>query len=53
MFFKQELEHDFLRHLGMEKNEWLSYLKNDVLSIAIIYARYSEGMEKLIGYGMK
>ena len=36
-----------------EENEWLPYLKNDVLSTAFNYARYSKGMEELTGFGLK
>ena len=51
---KQELEHDgIFEDNWEEKNEWLPYLKNDVLSAAFSYARYSKGMEKLTGFGMK
>ena len=31
----------------------LPHLKNDVLSTAFCYARYSKGMEELTGVGMK
>ena len=52
---KQELEHDefFEDNWEEKENEWLSYLKNDVLSTAFSYARYSKGMEELTGFGMK
>ena len=52
---KQELEHDeiFKDNWEEKENELLPYLKNDVLSTAFSYARYSEGMEKLTGFGMK
>ena len=52
---KQELEHDGIFEVIWEKkeNEWLPYLKNDVLSTAFSYARYSKGMEELTGFGMK
>ena len=52
---KQELELDeFFEDTWEEKeNEWLPYLKNDVLSTAFSYAKYSKGMEKLAGFGMK
>ena len=36
-----------------KKNEWLPYLKNDVLSTAFSYARYSKRMQALTGFGMK
>ena len=52
---KQELEHDeiFEDDCEEKENEWLPYLKNDVLSTAFSYARYSKGMEELTGFGMK
>ena len=52
---KQELEHDEIFEDTWEEkeNEWLPYLKNDVLSTAFSYAKYSKGMEKLTGFGMK
>ena len=52
---KQELEHDetFENNCVEKENEWLPYLKNDVLSTAFSYARYSKGMEESTGFGMK
>ena len=52
---KQELEHDeiFEDNWEEKENEWLPYLKNDVLSTAFSYARYSKRMEELTGLGMK
>ena len=52
---KQELEHDeiFEENWEEKENEWLPYLKNDVLSTAFSYARYSKAMEELTGFGMK
>ena len=52
---KQELEHDeiFEDNWEAKENEWLPYLKNDVLSTAFSYARYSKGMEELTGFGRK
>ena len=52
---KQELEHDeiFEDNWEEKENEWLPYLKNDVLSTAFSYARYSKGMEDLAGFSMK
>ena len=36
---------------GMDKwNEWLPYLKMDVLSLAFIYARYTMNMDSLTGF---
>ena len=52
---KQEMEHDeFSEDTWEEKeNEWLPYVKNDLLSTAFCYARYTMGMEKLTGFGRK
>ena len=52
---KQAVEHDeIFEDIWEEKeNEWLPYLKNDVLSTAFFYARYSKGMEELTEFGMK
>ena len=52
---KQELEHDEIFNDNWEEkeNQWLPYLKNDVLSTAFSYARYSKGMKELTGFGMK
>ena len=35
------------------ENEWLPHVKNDVLSTAFCYARYTMGMEDLTRFGMK
>ena len=52
---KQELEHDEIYEDSWEEkeNEWLLYLKNDVLSTAFAYARYTTPMEELTGFGLK
>ena len=52
---KKDLEHDEIYGDTWEdkENEWLTYPKNDVLSNAFSIARYSKGMEKLTGLGMK
>ena len=52
---KQELGHDeiFEDNSEEKENQWLPYLKNDVLSAAFSCARYSKGMEELTGFGMK
>ena len=43
------MEHDesFEDNWEEKKNEWLPYVKNDVLSTAFCYARYTMGMEEL------
>ena len=52
---KKELEHDDIYEDTWEEkeNEWLPYVKNDVLSTAFCYARYTMGMEELTEFGMK
>ena len=35
------------------ENEWLPYLKNDVLSTAFSCAIYRKGMEDITGFGME
>ena len=52
---KKELEHDELYDDTWEakENECLPCVKNDVLSTAFCYARYTMGMEELTGFGMK
>ena len=36
-----------------KENEWLPYVKNDVLSTAFCFARYTIGMEELTGFCME
>ena len=52
---RKELENDEIYENTWEekKNEWLPYVKNDGLSTAFCYARYTMGMEKLTELGMK
>ena len=52
---KKELEHDEIFEDTWEEreNEWLPYVKNDVLLTVFCYARYTMGMEELTGFGMK
>ena len=52
---EQELEHHEICEDNLEekKNEWLPYLKNDVMSTAFSYARYAKSMEELTRFGMK
>ena len=35
------------------KNEWLPYVKNDVLCASFSYARYIKAMEEITGFSMK
>ena len=53
--WKQEVDHDENYEDTWEdkENEWLPYLKIDVLPTAFCYASYSKGMEELTGFGMK
>ena len=52
---KKELEHDEIYEVTWEEkeNEWLPYVKNDVISTAFCYARYTMGMEEITKFGMK
>ena len=52
---KQRMHHDEIYEDTWEdtENEWLLYHKSDVLSTSFSYARYSEDMEDLAGFGMK
>ena len=36
-----------------KKDEWLPYVKNDVLCTAFSYARYCKSSEEIIGFSMK
>ena len=38
--------------MAEKETEWLLYFKNDVLSTAFSYARYSKGIEKLTRFGL-
>ena len=50
---KQETNLDKIYEDTCEDKENESYHKNDVLSTAFSYARYSKGMEESTGFGMK
>ena len=52
---KKEMNHDEVdgKNYRDKINEWLPYVKNDVLCTAFIYARYRKAMEELTGFGMK
>ena len=44
----------FIQILGkIKKDEWLDYVKIDVLCTAFIYARYSKAMEEITRFSMK
>ena len=49
------MEHDKIYEDTWEpiESEWLPYVKNDVLSTASCYARYTKSMEKLSNSGTK
>ena len=51
-FTEKELEH-YEDTWEEKENEWLHYIKNDVLSSAFCYAKYTMGMEELTQFGMK
>ena len=52
---KQEMEHDDIYEYTWEprENEWLPYIKKNVLSTAFCYARYLMSMEEINDFGMK
>ena len=52
---KTEMNHDELYSdtWKVKKSEWLDYVKNDVLCTAFSYARYTEAMEEITGFGIK
>ena len=51
---KTEMDHEVYSDTWNEKkSEWLDYAKNDVLCTAFSYARYTEAMEEITGFGMK
>ena len=52
---KQELEHDEIYEDTWEgrENEWIPLVKNDALSTAFCYAKYTMSMEELTSFGMK
>ena len=52
---KKEMNHDEFDHFNYKDkmNEWLSYVKNDVLCTGFSYARYIKAMEEITGFSMK
>ena len=52
---KTEMNHDEVdgNNYKDKINEWLSYVKNDVLCTAFSYARYFKAMEEITGFSMK
>ena len=52
---KTEMNHDDIdgKNYKDKINEWLPYVKNDVLCTAFSYARYIKAMEEITGFSMK
>ena len=52
---KTEINHDEIEYNNYKNkiNEWLPYVKNDVLCTAFSYARYIKAMEEITGFSMK
>ena len=52
---KTEMNHDEVdgNNYKDKINEWLPYVKNDVLCTAFSYARYIKAMEEITGFSMK
>ena len=55
LLLKQEMDHDgtFEDTWEARENGWLPYVKNEVLSTAFFYARYTMVVEKVTNSGMK
>ena len=52
---KTEMDHDGVdgNNYKDKTDEWLPYVKNDVLCTAFSYARYIKAMEEITGFSMK
>ena len=52
---KIEMNHDCIdkNKWRDKKDEWLPYVKNDVLCTTYCYARYCKSMEEITGFSMK
>ena len=52
---KTEMNHDEVdgKNYKDKRNEWLPYVKNDVLCTAFCYARYCKAMVEITGFSMK
>ena len=52
---KTEMDHDGIdgKNWRDKKDEWLPYVKNDVLCTAYSYARYIKAMDEITGFSMK
>ena len=55
LLLKEDIEIDEIYEETWEvkENEWLPYVKNDVLSTAFCFARYILSMDELTSFGMK
>ena len=53
--FKTEMNHDEVdgNNYKDKKDEWLNYVKQDVLCTALSYARYIKSMQDITGFSMK
>ena len=52
---KTEMDHDEVDYNNYKdkKDEWLPYVKNDVLCTAFSYGRYCKATEEITGFSMK
>ena len=52
---KTEMDRDEVDYNNYKdkKDEWLPYVKQDVLCTAFSYARYIKAMKEITGFGMK
>ena len=52
---KTEMNHDEIdaNNYRNIENEWLDYVKNDVICTSFSYARYTKAMEEITRFGMK
>ena len=52
---KTEMNHDEIggKNYKDKKDEWLDYVKQDVLCTAFSYARYCKTMEEITGFAME
>ena len=55
VLLKTEMDHDGIdeNYWKDKKDEWLPYVKNDVLCTAYCYVRYCKAMEDITGFSMK
>ena len=52
---KTEMNHDetYADNWRDKKDQWVDYIKNDILCTAFSYARYSKAIEDITGFSMK